>query len=70
MIIMENKTSLQVFFLSHPEINISSFAKIIGINASLLRNYINGFKRPSKDREKEILSAIHTLAKQYANAAF
>ena len=31
-------TPLQKFFLTHKEINVSEFAKIIGINASLLRN--------------------------------
>ena len=45
-------TALQKFFLTHKELNIAEFAKLIGINASLLRNYINGFKKPSKEREK------------------
>ena len=38
-------TKLQRFFLSHPEINIAEFARLIGMNPSLLRNYINGFKK-------------------------
>ena len=45
-------TALQKFFLTHKELNIAEFAKLIGINASLLRNYINGFKKPSKEREE------------------
>lgn len=36
-------SKLQRFFLTHKEINISEFAKRIGMNATLLRNYINGF---------------------------
>lgn len=63
-------TPLQQFFLKHREIKISEFAKIINIDATLLRNYINGFKRPSKEREKEILNGIHFLANQYAEATF
>lgn len=63
-------TALQRFFLTHKEIKISEFAKMIGIDASLLRNYINGFKKPSKDREQMILNGIHTLAKDYATASF
>lgn len=63
-------TGLQRFFLIHKEIKISEFAKMIGIDATLLRNYINGFKKPSKDREKVILGGIHTLATQYAEASF
>jgi len=63
-------TSLQRFFLTHKEIKISEFAKKIGIDATLLRNYINGFKKPSKEREQVILKGIHTLAKDYAAATF
>ena len=61
---------MQRFFLTHKEIKISEFAKMIGIDASLLRNYINGFKKPSKDREQMILNGIHALAKDYATASF
>lgn len=63
-------TALQRFFLIHKEIKISEFAKMIGIDATLLRNYINGFKKPSKDREQVILNGIHALAHDYAAAAF
>ena len=45
-------------------------ARKIGIDASLLRNYINGFKKPSKERERVILDGIHSLAKEYAAASF
>lgn len=55
---------LQRFFLTHPEINVSGFAKSMGMNASLLRNYINGFKKPSKAREEEILERIRILGKE------
>lgn len=58
-------TALQRFFLTHKEINVSEFAKRIGLNASLLRNYINGFKTPSKEREKEIFEAIQQLGQEY-----
>lgn len=63
-------TPLQRFFLTHKEINIAEFAKMIGINASLLRNYINGFKKPSKERETEILNHIHRIGKEYLSAVF
>lgn len=63
-------TALQSFFLTHKEIKISEFAKLINIDATLLRNYINGFKKPSKAREDIILKGIHTLAHQYAEVAF
>lgn len=63
-------TAFQRFFLIHKEIKISEFAKLINIDASLLRNYINGFKKPSKERENAILNGIHSLATQYAEASF
>ncbi len=37
-------SALQRFFLTHKEINVAEFARSIGMNATLLRNYINGFK--------------------------
>lgn len=39
-------TPLQRFFLTHKEINVAEFARSLGMNATLLRNYINGFKKP------------------------
>lgn len=63
-------TAMQRFFLTHKEIKLSEFARRIGIDATLLRNYINGFKKPSKDREKAILDGIHALAHDYAAVTF
>lgn len=57
-------TKLQRFFLTHREINVSEFAKAIGINASLLRNYINGFKKPSAEREQMIFDGIRNIGKE------
>ena len=59
---------LQRFFMTHPEINIAEFAKKCKINATLLRNYINGFKKPSKEREEYILGAVRELGGEYLNA--
>lgn len=58
-------TKLQRFFLSHPEINIAEFARLIGMNPSLLRNYINGFKKPSKKREQMIIEKVNNIGKEY-----
>jgi len=60
-------SSFQEFFLVHKEINVAEFAKRVGINATLLRNYINGFKKPSKIRELQIMNAIHELGKEYTS---
>ncbi len=61
-------TDFQRFFLTHKELNISELAKLAGINASLLRNYINGHKKPSEERKKQILRLIHKLSEEYAKA--
>ena len=61
-------SALQRFFMLHPEINVSEFAKRCKINASLLRNYINGFKKPSKNREIFIMQKIHELGVEYMKA--
>ena len=62
-------TPMQRFFLTHKELNIAEFAKRIGINATLLRNYINGFKKPSAERETQILEEIKKLGKEYLSVA-
>mgnify|MGYP002869879809 CR=1 FL=1 len=61
---------LQSFFLKHREINISEFANSMGINATLLRNYINGFKTPSQERSDAILSHLHKMGKEYMECSF
>ena len=63
-------TAMQRFFLTHKEINVAEFARSLGMNATLLRNYINGFKKPSAEREKAILDHIHKLGKEMMAACF
>lgn len=63
-------SAMQRFFLTHKEINVAEFARSIGMNATLLRNYINGFKKPSSEREKAILAHIHSLGKELLAANF
>ena len=63
-------TAMQRFFLTHKEINVAEFARSIGMNATLLRNYINGFKKPSAEREQEILGHIHLLGQELSSVTF
>ena len=44
--------------------NVAEFARSLGMNATLLRNYINGFKKPSAEREKAIIDHIHKLGRE------
>ena len=62
--------ALQRFFLTHKEINVAEFARSLGINATLLRNYINGFKKPSVQREQAFLAHIHKLGKEMLATQF
>lgn len=55
---------IQRFFLTHKEINVAEFARSLGINPTLMRNYINGFKKPSKEREEEIIAHLHKLGQE------
>ena len=52
------------FFSAHPQINVSSFAKQIGINKSLMAKYIYGIKTPSEKRKKEIQSELRKFAEE------
>ena len=63
-------TPMQRFFLSHREINVSEFAKSIGFNPSLLKKYINGIMKPTKEYEQLILSHVHRLGMDLSNASF
>lgn len=51
-------------FLTHPELNISAVARRMGMKQSLLAQYINGTKKPSKEREKEIIGTLHAIGQE------
>lgn len=51
-------------FLSHPELNASAVARRLGISQSLMAQYINGMKKPSKEREKLILNEVQTIGRE------
>ena len=69
-LIREFQRLLQRFFLTHKEINVAEFARSLGMYATLLRNYINGFKKPSAEREKAIIDHIHKLGREMIAACF
>ena len=49
-------------------VNIAEFAKRININPTLLRNYINGYKKPSKERTELIIQGIKDLGAELVNS--
>lgn len=62
-------SALQRFFLTHKEINVAEFARSLEMNPTLLRNYINGFKKPSKEREQKIFNHIRKLGEEMITAS-
>ena len=51
-------------FLTHPELNASAIARRLGIQQSLLAQYIRGLKKPSAEREQMILDAIREIGSE------
>lgn len=56
------------FFLTHPEINVSAIARRLGLQQSLLASYINGSKKPSKEREDLIMAEVRALGAELMQA--
>lgn len=54
-------------FNRFPWLNVSEIARRIGIHKSLLSKYIYGTKKPSKQREADILDALREMGRELAN---
>lgn len=57
------KYDLWAFFDKYP-VNVSALAQRIGINPSLMRQYVAGVRRPSKKRVGEIETAMRDFGKE------
>jgi len=55
-------------FLSHPELNALAVGRRLGICQSLMAQYINGTKKPSKERERLIIQEIANIGKELQTA--
>ena len=64
------KNEIGDVFTRYPQINVSAFAKQIGINKSLLAKYIYGIKTPSEKRKKEIETGLHQFAENLLQVEF
>ena len=53
-------------FLMHPELNASAVARKLGMKQSLLAAYICGTKRPSAERESQIIGCIRQIGSELA----
>jgi predicted RNase H-like HicB family nuclease len=61
---------LQRFFEFYKVINAKALGKRIGMNQSLLSQYIKGIKKPSATQAKRILSGIQEVGKELAEMQF
>lgn len=52
---------IAMMFRSYPQLNIKQVAHYIGINHTLLSNYVNGSKKPSAERVAWIKQGLHNL---------
>ena len=57
-------TGISRIFLTHPELNASAIARRLGIQQSLLAQYIRGLKKPSAERERMILETIREIGSE------
>jgi hypothetical protein len=57
-------TGISLIFLSHPELNAAAVGRRLGISQSLMAQYINGTKKPSKERERMIMDEIANIASE------
>lgn len=61
-------TGITRIFRLHPELNVSAVARRLNIQQSLLAAYIAGTKKPSKERENEILRCIKKIGNELITA--
>lgn len=57
-------TGISRVFLTHPELNASAVGRRLGISQSLMAQYINGTKKPSKERERRIMDEIVAIGNE------
>ena len=48
-------------FSEYPELNARQVARVAGLNPTLFQQYVDGHKKPSPERLKQIESALHRL---------
>jgi len=61
---------LPSFFEFYKVINVKALSERIGMNQSLLAQYIKGNKKPSKNQRERILKGVHKLGKELSEIEF
>jgi hypothetical protein len=61
---------LQTFFAHYKVINAKALSERIGMNQSLLAQYIKGIKKPSTAQAQRILTGVQKVGKELAEMRF
>jgi hypothetical protein len=64
------KPDLQSFFEFYKVINAKALSERIGMNQSLLAQYIKGIKKPSRSQTQRILKGIQQVGRELASMQF
>ena len=59
--LIERQNPIGTLFEKFPQLNIASIARELGINRTLMQQYVSGKKRPSFERMQDIERHIHHL---------
>ena len=57
----KSENAIGRIFAEYPELNARQVARMAGLNTTLFQQYIDGHKKPSAERLKQIESVIHRL---------
>ena len=61
---------IPTFFEVYPVVNVSALGKLVGMNNSLISQYISGKKIPGPKQRLRIESGIHRLGHELARLSF
>lgn len=65
----KHDNKLYKLFMSFPEINVSALARRLGIQQSLMAQYIGGSKKPSRERQDAILAELRKIGNELMSAS-
>ena len=58
---IERQNPIGTLFEKFPQLNVASIARELGINRTLMQQYVSGKKRPSFERMQDIERHLHHL---------
>ena len=59
--LIERQNPIGTLFEKFPQLNVASIARELGINRTLMQQYVSGKKRPSFERMQDIERHLHHL---------